>query len=73
MKGYGCVCMENDTILGIKFDHVKRTISFYKNGINHGVAFRNVPAGLTPALDVWFGEGQIEIQNNVNFEDKTFL
>ena len=62
-----------EIVLGIKFDHVKRTVSFYKNGIDHGVAFRNVPSGLTPSIDVWFQEGTIELQNNINFEEKTFL
>lgn len=73
MKGYGCVYTEKEIILGIKFDNVKRTVSFYKNGIDHGVAFRNVPSGLTPSIDVWFQEGSVEIQNNINFEEKTYL
>ena len=73
MKGYGCIYTEKEIVLGIKFDHVKRTVSFYKNGIDHGVAFRNVPSGLTPSIDVWFQEGTIELQNNINFEEKTFL
>ena len=73
MKGYGCTYTEKEITLGIKFDHVKRTVSFYKNGINHGIAFRNVPSGLTPSIDVWFQEGSIELQNNINFEEKTFL
>jgi len=73
MKGYGCIYTDKEVILGIKFDSVKRTISFYKNGIDHGIAFRNVPSGLTPSIDVWFQEGTIEIQNNINFEEKTYL
>ena len=68
MKGYGCTYTEKEIVLGIKFDHVKRTVSFYKNGIDHGIAFRNVPSGLTPSIDVWFQEGNIELQNNINFE-----
>ena len=72
-KGYGCIYTEKEIILGIKFDHVKRTVSFYKNGIDHGIAFRNVPSGLTPSIDVWFQEGTVELQNNINFEEKTFL
>ncbi len=73
MKGYGCIYTDKEITLGIKFDHVKRTVSFYKNGINHGIAFRNVPSGLTPSIDVWFQEGQVEIQNNINFEEKAYL
>ena len=73
MKGYGCIYTDKEVVLGIKFDNVKRTISFYKNGIDHGVAFRNVPSGLTPSIDVWFQEGTVEIQNNINFEEKTYL
>lgn len=72
-KGYGCICLDNETTLGIKYDHVRRTVSFYKNGINHGIAFRNVPTGLTPAVDVWFEEGQVEIQNNNDFKERIFL
>jgi hypothetical protein len=73
MKGYGCVVLEKEFRLGIKFDHVRRTVSFYKNGINHGVAFRNVPTGLYPSIDIWFQEGQVEIQNNIAFEEKSYL
>ena len=74
MKGYGCIYTEKEIVFGIKFDHVKRTVSFYKNGIDHGVAFRNVPSGLTPSIDAWFQEGTVEIENNIiNFEEKTFL
>ncbi len=73
MKGYGCIYTDKEITLGIRFDHTKRTVSFYKNGINHGIAFRNVPSGLTPSIDVWFQEGEIEIQNNINFEEKAFL
>ena len=73
MKGYGCIYTEKEITLGIRFDHIKMTVSFYKNWINHGIAFRNVPSGLIPSIDVWFLEGQIEIQNNINFEEKVFL
>jgi hypothetical protein len=44
-------------------------VSFFKNGISQGVAFRNVPNGMTPSLDIWFESGTIEIlKNSVNIE-----
>lgn len=36
-------------------------MSFYKNGINQGIAFRNVPANLNPSIDLWFVFGCAEI------------
>lgn len=36
------------------YDARNRTVSFYKNGINQGVAFTNIMSGMYPSLDVWF-------------------
>lgn len=52
--GYGCLCEEPITRLGILYDSKNRSVSFYKNGICQGVAFTNVLSGYHPSLDVWF-------------------
>lgn len=52
--GYGCKCEETSTRVGVLYDARNRTVSFYKNGINQGIAFTNIPTGLYPSLDVWF-------------------
>ena len=57
----------------MKYDHISRSINFFKNGINLGVAFRNVPSGLTPSLDLWFEVGSVEIIQNASCEEKIFL
>ena len=72
-KGYGCQCNDFDCNLGIKYDYRTRSVSFYKNGINLGVAFRNVPGGLTPTLDIWFEQGSVDIVKNASCQEKTFL
>ena len=50
-----------------------KTIEFFKNNANLGVAFRNVPEGLSPALDIWFESRQVEILNNTQPNDNLFL
>ena len=72
-SGYGCQCINVETNLAIKYDYEEKTLSFYKNGVNLGVAFRNVPSGLTPSLDVWFEEGTIEIIKVSKPEELKFL
>ena len=57
----------------MKYDDNNKTLTFFKNGINLGVAFKDVPNGLTPALDIWFEEGSIEIVTNSNLEINNFL
>ena len=53
--------LEYQTIIGILYDYKNKTLSYTKNGINYGVAFKNVPSGLTPSLDLWFESGSVEI------------
>ena len=72
-KCYGCQCTDFDCTLGIKYDYRTRSVSFIKNGINLGVGFRNVPGGLTPALDIWFESGSVQIVKNAKFQEKTYL
>lgn len=73
MSGYGCHCEDFETIFGIKYDYKAKTIEFYKNNANLGVAFRNVPSGLTPAIDIWFESGKVELLNSTCPEGKVFL
>lgn len=61
MSGYGCQCDDNECLFGIEYNAREKTISFYKNGYNQGVAFSNVPQGLTPSLDLWFETGYVSI------------
>ena len=61
------------TKFGIRYDYRMKTIEFFKNNANLGVAFRNVPEGLSPALDIWFESGQVEILNNTQPNDNLFL
>lgn len=72
-NGYGCLCEEYETNISIKYDHKTRAVSFYKNHINQGVAFKNVPAGLTPSLDIWFESGTVEIIKNTNVQEAIYL
>ena len=71
--GYGCSCEECETKFGIRYDYRMKTVEFFKNNANLGVAFRNVPEGLSPALDIWFESGQVEILNNTQPNDNLFL
>ena len=71
---YGCSCegiiyiyiyiyilgIDVETTIGLEYSLKERTLSFYKNGLDQGVAFRNVANGLYPALDIWFESGHIE-------------
>ena len=62
-----------ETKIGIKYDHKSRSVNFYKNGLNQGVAFKNVPASLYPSLDIWFESGSVEIMKVNSFQDRIFL
>ena len=67
--GYGCQCQSDDIIIGIKYDAENKTVNFYKNGVNCGIAFTNIKNNLTPSLDLWFEEGTVEIMKT-NFPDE---
>lgn len=72
-KEYGCECEDFETKLAIMYDQEHRTVTYYKNDINLGVAFHNVQPNLTPALDVWFENGMITIMNSTGPEEKIYL
>lgn len=57
----------------MRYDYKSRSVSFYKNSVFQGIAFRNVPTNLTPSLDVWFESGSIEIIQNNSFKEKLYL
>ena len=65
--------LEYETKIAIKYDNKSRNVSFYKNGIYQGIAFRNVPSGLNPSLDIWFESGTVEIMKNTSIQDKIYL
>jgi len=60
-------------MITILYDYKTRTLSFEKNGVNQGVAFKNVPPGLTPSLDLWFESGTVEIIKKSRKSEKIFL
>ena len=73
MDGYGCKCESMESVIGMKYDSDTKTVSYYKNGIFLGKAFKGVPIGMTPSLDIWFEEGSVEISSNSTIEMKTYL
>lgn len=73
ISGYGCQCEEFETNIIIYYDGKTKNVSFYKNGINQGIAFKNVPSGMTASIDVWFESGSIEIIKNNTLKETKFL
>ncbi len=73
VSNYGCLCEESETRIGMKYNHIDRSISFVKDGIDQGVAFKNIPPGMYPSLDVWFESGTIEIIKKSKSDQKSFL
>ena len=71
--GYGCQCEDYDTKFGIKYNAKEKTVEFFKNGANLGIAFRNVPPGLNPSLDIWFESGTVEILDSREPVKKVFI
>ena len=70
---YGCTCEGTETEIGILYNAANRTVSFYKNSINQGIAFKSVRSGLYPAIDLWFVNGSVEITNAKKPVQKTYL
>ena len=70
---YGCMCEGAETEIGILYNATNRTVTFYKNSISQGIAFKNVRAGLYPALDLWFISGSVEITPAKKPVIKTYL
>jgi hypothetical protein len=71
--GYGCQCENRETVFGMYYNAQNKTIEFYKDYANLGIAFRDVPDGLTPSLDIWFEFGYVEITNRIIPDQQMFL
>jgi len=64
IMGYGCQCQDSDVnILGMMYDEKNGTLSYWKNGVDMGIAFHDVPKNLYPAIDLWFESGHVEVLN----------
>ena len=48
--------------IGILYDAIEKTVSFFKNGVKQGVVFTNVKPGLTPSVDVFLESTQSFVQ-----------
>lgn len=73
VSGYGCLCEEIETVIGMKYNNLDRSVSFIKDGINQGIAFKNVGYGMHPSIDIWFESGSVTITQGAYFEEKKFL
>lgn len=66
-NNYGCKCQyEGQTKIGMYYDSNNKEVSFYKNNVNQGIAFKNVPDYYFPSIDIWFSYGSVEITNIEN-------
>lgn len=75
-SGYGCACEHDDkstTKIGIYYNSERKSVSFYKNGINQGVAFEDVPENLTASIDIWFELGSVEITRNFEPSNRIYI
>ena len=69
---YGCACqVDSPCTLGIIYDPKLQTVSFTRQGISQGTAFTGVPAGLYPAVDLWFESGSVSILQSSKSEPST--
>ena len=73
ISGYGCQCEESSTTIGMIYSHADRSISFVKDGINQGVAFKNIMQGMYPSIDIWFELGSVEIISDAIYKNKKYL
>jgi len=60
-------------VIGIQYEVKNKSVSFYKNGYLLGTAFRDVDAGYTPSLDLWFESGTVEILSHDKPVPKEYL
>ena len=73
INGYGCEFNENEIKYAIEYNQINRTVSFYRNDVNLGIAFHNVQPNLTPSIDIWFECGKIQITNSKEANVKIYL
>ena len=48
--------------IGIMYDEIEKTVSFYKNGLKQGVVFTQVQSGLIPSVDVFLESTQSMVE-----------
>ena len=53
-----CACLKSKMRIGIMYDEIEKTVSFYKNGLKQGVVFTQVQSGLIPSVDVFLESTQ---------------
>jgi hypothetical protein len=73
VAGYGCDCEDEETVIGIHYNPTRKTISYFKNDIDQGVAFTNVPSGLFPSIDLWFHTGSVAILQTQQPKTRSYL
>ncbi len=61
LEAYGDSYIETD-VIGIRYNHTTGELSFYKNGVNQGVAY-TLPAG----TDIYFGSSMYESADSIYF------
>ena len=57
-----CACLKQKMRIGIMYDEIERTVTFYKNGLKQGVVFQDVKSGLTPSVDIFLESTQSFVQ-----------
>ena len=57
-----CACLKQKMRIGIEYDAIEKTVSFYKNGLKQGVVFTEVKSGLTPSVDIFLESTQSYVQ-----------
>ena len=70
---YGFDCYEFEMKFAMEYNQENKTLSFYQNDINLGVAFHNVPINLTPVFRICFENGIIEILKSSSPKNKIYL
>ena len=70
-----CKCYLNFQVnkYGMKYDHLKNSIELFRNDINLGVVVNNIPAFLTPAIEINVEECKIQLLNNNIQQEKIFI
>ena len=58
---------------GLKYVHLKNSIGLFRNDINLGVVFKNIPPFLTPALEINVEECKMQLLNNNIQQEKIFI
>lgn len=73
VSGYGCDCEDEQVVIGINYNPIRKTLSFYKDDIDQGVAFTNVPSGMYPSIDIWFPSGSVTVLQTQQPKARAYL